>query len=53
MDGRRDNLVVRRWVRRYAEVLPNATLTVIDKCGHVVPEEAPERVVGAIEAMTR
>ena len=53
LDGGRDNLVVRRWVRRYAEVLPNATLTVIENCGHVVPEEAPEVVVGAIQAMIR
>lgn len=48
MDGQRDNLVVRRWVRRYAEVLPHATLTLIDGCGHVVPEEAPELVTQAI-----
>ncbi|MEO9047148.1 MAG: alpha/beta hydrolase [Gemmatimonadaceae bacterium] len=53
LDGRRDNLVVRRWVRRYAEVLPNATLTVIENCGHVVPEEAPEAVIGAILALIR
>ena len=53
LDGGRDNLVVRRWVRRYAEVLPNATLTVIENCGHVVPEEAPEAVIGAIRAMIR
>lgn len=53
LDGRRDNLVVRRWVRRYAEVLPHASLTVIDGCGHVVPEEAPEVVARAIEALIR
>ncbi|MEO7103158.1 MAG: alpha/beta hydrolase [Gemmatimonadaceae bacterium] len=53
MDGGRDNLVVRRWVQRYAEVLPNAVLTVIEDCGHVVPEEAPEAVIGAIRAMIR
>jgi pimeloyl-ACP methyl ester carboxylesterase len=53
MDGRKDNVVVRRWVRRYAEVLPNASLTMIEDCGHVVPEEAPELVVGAIEALIR
>lgn len=53
LDGRRDNLVVRRWVRRYVEVLPNATFTVIDDCGHVVPEEAPELVAGAIGALIR
>ena len=53
MDGGRDNLVVRRWVRRYAEVLPNATLTVIENCGHVVPEEAPEAVIGAIRGLIR
>lgn len=53
LDGRQDNLVVRRWVGRYAEALPNATLKVIDDCGHVVPEEAPERVAGAIGALIR
>jgi pimeloyl-ACP methyl ester carboxylesterase len=51
LDGRRDNLVVRRWVRRYAEVLRHASLTVIDGCGHVVPEEAPERVSQAIQGL--
>lgn len=53
MDGRRDNLVVRRWVRRYAQVVPNASLTIIDDCGHVVPEEAPDLVARAIEALIR
>lgn len=53
LDGRRDKLVVRRWVRRYAEVLRNASLTIIDDCGHVVPEEAPELVAGAIGALIR
>jgi pimeloyl-ACP methyl ester carboxylesterase len=51
LDGRRDNLVVRRWVRRYVEVLPHASLTVIDGCGHVVPEEAPELVTQAIKGL--
>lgn len=53
LDGRKDNLVVRRWVRRYAEVLPGASMTVIDDCGHVVPEEAPEVVAEAIGALIR
>jgi len=53
LDGRRDNLVIRRWVRRYAEVLPNAVLTVIEDCGHVVPEEAPELTARAIGALIR
>jgi len=53
LDGRRDNLVIRRWVRRYAQVLPNASLTIIEDCGHVVPEEAPELVARAIEALIR
>lgn len=53
LDGARDNLVVRRWVRRYSEVILGATLTVIEDCGHVVPEEAPELVAGAIEALIR
>jgi pimeloyl-ACP methyl ester carboxylesterase len=53
IDGRRDNLVVRRWVKRYAQVLQNASLTVINDCGHVVPEEAPDLVAGAIGGLIR
>lgn len=53
LDGRKDNLVIRRWVRRYAEVLPDAVMTVIEDCGHVVPEEAPEVVAEAIGALIR
>lgn len=53
LDGGQDNLVVRRWVRCYAEIVSNAALSVIENCGHVVPEEAPEAVVGAIRAMIR
>ena len=52
MDGRKDNLVIRKWVRRYAEVLKHATMTAIDDCGHVVPEEAPELVAEAIRGLT-
>jgi pimeloyl-ACP methyl ester carboxylesterase len=48
LDGARDNFVIRRWVKRYAEVLAGATLTVIPDCGHVVPEEAPEITAKAI-----
>jgi pimeloyl-ACP methyl ester carboxylesterase len=53
IDGARDNLVVRRWVRRYAEVIPEATLQIVENCGHVVPEEIPDLVAGAIGALTR
>lgn len=53
LDGARDNFVIRRWVRRYAEVLTGATLTVLPECGHVVPEEAPEVVVQAIRRLLR
>lgn len=53
MDGERDNLVLRSWVRRYARVIPNATIQVVEHCGHVVPEEAPELVVRAIQGMIR
>ncbi|MEO6778667.1 MAG: alpha/beta hydrolase [Gemmatimonadaceae bacterium] len=48
LDGRLDNLVLRRWVERYAAVLPNAMFETIENCGHVVPEEAPELVAAAI-----
>jgi pimeloyl-ACP methyl ester carboxylesterase len=53
LDGRRDNLVVRKWVRRYVEVLPHAALVIIEHCGHVVPEEAPEVVAEAIGELIR
>lgn len=51
LDGRRDNFVMRRWVRCYARLLPNARFRLIDDCGHVVPEEAPELVAEAIGAL--
>lgn len=53
LDGACDNLIVRRWVRRYAEVIPEAILTIINDCGHVVPEEAPEVVIEAIRELIR
>jgi pimeloyl-ACP methyl ester carboxylesterase len=52
IDGKRDNLVIRRWVRRYAEVVPAATLRIVEDCGHVVPEEVPDLVATAIERLT-
>jgi pimeloyl-ACP methyl ester carboxylesterase len=52
LDGRQDNLVMRRWVRCYARLLPNARLRIIDDCGHVVPEEAPGLVAEAIRVLT-
>ena len=51
IDGRNDNFVIRRWVRRYAEVLKHASMTVVEGCGHVIPEEAPELVVRAIREL--
>ena len=51
IDGASDNLVIRRWVRRYAEVIQNAAIRVVDHCGHVVPEEAPDLVAGAIKEL--
>jgi pimeloyl-ACP methyl ester carboxylesterase len=51
MDGRLDNLVMRRWVAQYAKVLRDATLQVIDDCGHVIPEEVPELVAAAIREL--
>jgi pimeloyl-ACP methyl ester carboxylesterase len=53
LDGRRDNLLVRKWVRRYVRVLPHSALSIIEHCGHVVPEEAPEVVAGAIRELIR
>jgi pimeloyl-ACP methyl ester carboxylesterase len=53
IDGASDNLVIRRWVRRYAEVLGNASLRIVEHCGHVVPEEAPDVVADAIRGLIR
>ncbi len=53
LDGRKDNMVIRKWVRRYAQVLPHAFMTAVEGCGHVVPEEAPELVAEAIRKLIR
>lgn len=48
VDGSRDHMVVRRWVRRYARTMPHATYVEIPGAGHVVAEEAPDAVLDAI-----
>ena len=53
IDGASDNLVIRRWVRRYVEVIHGATIKVVEHCGHVVPEEAPNLVANAIRDLIR
>jgi pimeloyl-ACP methyl ester carboxylesterase len=40
--GRHDRLIPLAHGERYAELLPNAKLQVIEKCGHELPFEAPE-----------
>ncbi|MDQ2890579.1 MAG: alpha/beta hydrolase [Gemmatimonadota bacterium] len=51
IDGDDDNLVIRRWVRRYATVVKHASVSVIEGCGHVIPEEAPEFAARAIRGL--
>lgn len=51
--GTRDHFVVRRWVKRYAEVIRHATFMRIEGCGHVVAEEIPTAVSDAVMALTR
>ncbi len=51
MDGSRDHLVVKRWVKRYVAILRHAIYDEVKDCGHVVPEEAPERVARAVAAL--
>jgi pimeloyl-ACP methyl ester carboxylesterase len=51
--GMDDNLVVQRWLRRYATVIRTASLTMVEDCGHVVPEEVPELVASAITGLIR
>lgn len=46
--GAEDNFVVRRWVRCYASALKHASYTVLDGCGHLIPEEAPRAVSDAV-----
>lgn len=51
VDGSEDRFVVRRWVKRYAQVVRHATFIAVEGCGHVVAEEAPERVLAAVRAL--
>jgi pimeloyl-ACP methyl ester carboxylesterase len=48
--GRQDG-VVPLWVgRRLAGALPRGTLRVIERCGHMLPEERPEESIEALRA---
>ena len=52
--GRADRLIpAQRAVERLAEVLPGADVQVVERCGHVIPEEVPERVLGAVRGVLR
>jgi pimeloyl-ACP methyl ester carboxylesterase len=41
--GREDRVVPVECGEQYAKLLPNATLTVLEKCGHLPPVEQPDR----------
>lgn len=48
MDGTDDHFVARRWVRRYVQTLQHARYVGVEGCGHVLMQEAPERVMDAL-----
>jgi len=48
--GAQDRLVPVSCARRYAELLPNATLEVIENCGHYVDLEQPDKLAGLVTA---
>ncbi len=48
MAGHQDRIVPLALVRRLAEVLPKASLRVLDRCGHVPQEEAPEQTLSIL-----
>ncbi|MDA0328204.1 MAG: alpha/beta fold hydrolase [Gemmatimonadetes bacterium] len=47
--GRQDRVVPLSNGRRLAAELPQATLTILDECGHLPPEELPEESLAALE----
>lgn len=51
MDGSEDHMVIRRWVRRYAATMQHAHYVEVEGCGHVVPQEAPDRVIDALRPL--
>lgn len=46
--GREDRLVPLAHGEYYAEHLPNATLEVLEQCGHMLPFEKPEEMVSSV-----
>lgn len=48
--GREDRLIPPVYGERWLELLPNARIEWIERAGHMVPHEAPEKVAAAIES---
>jgi pimeloyl-ACP methyl ester carboxylesterase len=52
--GRQDGLVPLVYAERWRDLIPNATLRVLEDCGHLPPIECPERFATAVlEFLTR
>jgi len=47
--GKNDRIVSPEDAQKLLEVLPDATLVVVDKCGHVPQEETPQGFIRAVE----
>src|SRR5205085_2583172 len=48
--GEQDRLMSPAYARRWAELLPNARLSLLPDAGHMLPHEQPAALAGAIEA---
>jgi pimeloyl-ACP methyl ester carboxylesterase len=46
--GREDRVVPVECGEQYQRLLPNATLTVLEQCGHLPPIEHPDRVADLV-----
>lgn len=47
--GRQDNLIPLAHGETYAELLPDAKLTIFEDCGHMLPHEQAEKMTAAIK----
>lgn len=51
MFGTRDRVVVPRQVMHLVSALPHGTLELVEDGGHMLPEEAPDRIAAAVETL--
>jgi len=52
LHGAKDLAVAPDVARRAAQAMPNATLQILERVGHLAQEEAPDQVIEAILAFT-